>query len=242
MIGIIGGIGPEAGNFLHSLILKNTKANSDQEHFGLILYSANNIPDRSNFLENKSNINPAYEISLIIKKLIKLGVDVVVIACNQVYAPEIFNVVLRRFSDSNVIIINVINEVFKSIGKDISKIGILSRTGLYNSRMFEKDDKAKKYKFVYLNNEQQNTLDKIIGDKNIGIKGGFHLKSNNPKQVVKQSIKILKEKGAEVIVLACTELALVVDKETMESFNIIDTNEILARAAIEFKDKTRLKI
>jgi len=241
MIGIIGGIGPEAGNYLHSLIIKNTIASSDKEHFNVLLFSANYIPDRSDFLEKKNLVNPAYTLIPIIDKMIDFGVKIIVFACNQVYSPPIFNLVIKNFSDKNIKFINVITETFKLIDNNIKKVGILSRTGLYKSKMFEKSTHSSNYEFIYLSINSQNILDKIIGDKKTGIKGGFHLKSDKPKQIVEKSIIELINKGAEIVILACTELALVLNKSMYEKYNIIDTNKILARASIKYSDQTKLK-
>jgi len=241
MIGIVGGIGPEAGNHLHSLIIKNTIADSDAEHFNVILYSANYIPDRSLFLEGNSQINPGYVIVSIIDKIVKLGAKVIVIACNQVYSSSIFKIIDDHFSKSNIKIVNVVTETFKCIGNEIKKIGILSRTGLFKTKMFEEKVKNSNYEFVYPDIKAQNTLDKTIGDKKYGIKGGYHLISNKPKEIVEQSIINLINSGAEVVVLACTELALVIDKTMYKKYNLLDTNEILARASIKYLDKNKIK-
>jgi len=38
-IGILGGMGPEATAYFFELIIKNTKAEKDQEHIPVIIYS-----------------------------------------------------------------------------------------------------------------------------------------------------------------------------------------------------------
>jgi len=240
MIGVIGGIGPEAGNYLHSLIIKNTNAQNDREHLNVIVYSANNIPDRSSFLENASQINPAYTIITIIKKLTDLGVNFIIIACNQVYAPSIFGIITKHYENTDVKIANVISETLKQIKKtNAKKIGILSRTGLYKNRIFESHSDSLNYEFLYLEKNNQDILDKTIGDKTFGIKAGYHLVSNQPKKIVLSSIEQLIRKGAEVIVLACTELALVLDKSIYEKYSLLDTNEILAKASVKYFGKLK---
>lgn len=47
IIGILGGLGPEATVDLFSKIIKLTAANKDQEHFRIIIDNNPKIPDRS---------------------------------------------------------------------------------------------------------------------------------------------------------------------------------------------------
>ena len=47
IIGVLGGMGPEATLDLFDKILKNTKAQKDQDHLRVIIYNNPKIPDRT---------------------------------------------------------------------------------------------------------------------------------------------------------------------------------------------------
>lgn len=53
IIGVIGGMGPETTNDLLRKILKNTKAQTDQEHIHLIIDDNTKIPDRTDLYRIK---------------------------------------------------------------------------------------------------------------------------------------------------------------------------------------------
>ena len=46
-IGILGGMGPEAGILLQSLILRETPAEKDQDHIEAVTYTNPHVPDRT---------------------------------------------------------------------------------------------------------------------------------------------------------------------------------------------------
>ena len=47
IIGILGGMGPEATAYFYELIIKKTKAEKDQEHIKVVIYSNPEIPPRT---------------------------------------------------------------------------------------------------------------------------------------------------------------------------------------------------
>ena len=44
IIGILGGMGPEATAYFYELIIKKTQAEKDQEHLKVVIYSNPEIP------------------------------------------------------------------------------------------------------------------------------------------------------------------------------------------------------
>ena len=97
VIGIVGGMGPQAGVALFSNIVRFTSATQDQQHLSTILMSfPRHIPDRTLFLEGVAEINPAVNVVNIIRKLESAGASVVGIACNTCHAPAIFDVIARE--------------------------------------------------------------------------------------------------------------------------------------------------
>lgn len=84
LIGIVGGVGPYAGVDLYRKILEQTKACKDQEHLPIAMLSLpGEICDRTAFILGETDINPAYAIVDILKKLEGVGAEVAAIACNE---------------------------------------------------------------------------------------------------------------------------------------------------------------
>src|SRR5687767_3302365 len=102
VIGIVGGMGPEAGLNLCRTILTHTPADTDQDHLSVIHISYSKyIADRTAFIQGRTFVNPAYSIVEVIRKLEMAGATIVCLACNTAHAPEIFNVIMRELEKMN---------------------------------------------------------------------------------------------------------------------------------------------
>ena len=139
IIGIVGGMGPEAGIALFNRILKSTDAKTDQEHHSVILMSLpKHVPDRSRFLQGEIPINPARAVIEIILKLEQAGARVIGIACNTCHVSEIFDVVLEELDklQSTVKVVNMPEETcryLKHFYPTARRIGLMATNGTYRS-------------------------------------------------------------------------------------------------------------
>jgi len=123
MIGVIGGMGPQAGIDLVQKIINLTKAASDQDHLPIAMLSIpHSISDRTEFLLGKSDVNPAIAISEVICTLSKNGASIIGMPCNTAHAEPIFDEVVKRIPNK-VKLIHMINEVSRFIKKKISIYG-----------------------------------------------------------------------------------------------------------------------
>src|SRR6187431_541684 len=139
IIGIIGGMGPESGLALCSSILNHTHASTDQEHLSVILMSfPKHLEDRTLFLEGLVDVNPAFNVVEVIRKLENAGAQIVGIACNTCHAPRILDVILSelRRSDSHVKLVEMPLETcryLKNYCPGIRRVGIMATNGTYKS-------------------------------------------------------------------------------------------------------------
>ena len=84
LLGIIGGMGPEATSLFFKKILDFTDARIDQDHIPLIIYNYPQIPDRVLWYNNIGNSPVPYIIEGM-KKLESIGVDLFAIPCNTAH-------------------------------------------------------------------------------------------------------------------------------------------------------------
>jgi len=248
MIGVVGGVGPYAGIDLCSKILDQTKATKDQEHLPIaILSMPGNIEDRTAFLLGQSKINPGFAILEIVKKLEQLGASVIGIPCNASHSPEIFNVILNGLSDANshVKLINMVTEVGVFLSEHypgLENVGVLSVTGTYKSNIYR--DMLGRPGFNYISpdeNVQQEVIHKSIYHQEYGIKAKSGSVTPIARELLLEGIMHLKAKGAEAIVLGCTEIPLAIHERQIDGVAIIDSNLVLARALIRAAVPEKLK-
>jgi len=91
VVGIIGGMGPEATLDLMRRVLAKTPAQGDQDHIHLIVESNPKIPSRIAHLIEGTGADPTPELVRIARNLERAGAQALAIPCNtaHAYAPSI---------------------------------------------------------------------------------------------------------------------------------------------------------
>ena len=80
-LGVIGGLGPMATAYFYELVTAMTDVPVDQQHIRMAIYSAPDIPDRTEFILGKSDRSPLPGIIEAGKALVSIGADVISIPC-----------------------------------------------------------------------------------------------------------------------------------------------------------------
>ncbi|MDD2822528.1 MAG: amino acid racemase [Candidatus Daviesbacteria bacterium] len=134
IIGILGGMGPQASARMVSLLVaisaKKFKA-VNCEDFPEIVLDSVPIPD---FISSKRNKKIALEIlSNRVKKLNKIGVSVLAISCNTAH------LLLNQLQKvSKVPFISMVDEIAKEVHKShIKKVGLLASPTTFKSGLFQ---------------------------------------------------------------------------------------------------------
>jgi aspartate racemase len=224
VIGIIGGMGPQATADLYLKIIKETKASIDQEHFHVIIDSNPKIPDRTKAIlyNEESPFDAIVEMG---KKLEVLGVDIGCIPCitSHYYIDEIQKQLAYP-------LLNAMEETQKYIKctyPAIKNIGVLATTGTIKARLFEKY--FSDINIIYPSDlvQQKNVMEAIYGDN--GIKSGNI--GEYPYGLLKKTADMLIERGADVILLGCTEIGLSL-KSSSISKPLVDPMQIIAKLVV----------
>jgi aspartate racemase len=251
MIGIVGGMGPEAGATLFNAILAHTNATTDQEHLSVVLMSfPKHIVDRTQYLEGEVPVNPAHAVAAIIGKLEAAGAKVVGIACNTIHAPAILEVItaeLHRMK-STVQLVNMPVETCRYLQKHhpgLRRIGVLTSNGTYKTGIYRKLLREWGYEVVVPAWDfQNNIIHRMIYDPVVGLKANAGKVTAQTRQLMDTALAFFQEQQAEAIILGCTELPLVMAGHPFRhDMTIIDSTNVLAlalirEAAIYGKEKT----
>ena len=240
MIGIVGGVGPYAGIDLLKKVYDNTMANSDQDHLDTVLISMpSSINDRTAYLQNRALVNPALGIVNVLKKMESIGVTVAGIPCNTAHAKAIFDVIEAELNRSNskLELLNMVSETISFIKNsypDISRIGVLSTTGVYKSAIYKKKLEEYGYEVIVPTPEiQARYIHTAIYDVTYGIKSFAHPVTQQAIDNLQQGILCLKQKNAQAVILGCSEIPLAIPQKTVDGMLTIDPTNILARALIK---------
>ncbi|MFA5447877.1 MAG: amino acid racemase [Sphaerochaeta sp.] len=244
-IGVIGGVGPQAGLDLVQKVLENTIASSDQEHIDLYLTSIpSKIADRTAFLlEQKESPLPGLKASF--DKLATIGASVIVIPCNTAHAPPIYGE-LANWAKSTwpqVRLLNMIEETVKLIEAIFdmgTNIGLLATLGTHRIGIYRQYfEKSAHLTLLEPDDATQKEVHQAIYDKEWGIKASYP-PTERARETIRSAAEALAERGAKAIVLGCTELPLALGVGDVP-FTLLDPTLILARAAIRETAIDKLK-
>ncbi len=226
IIGILGGMGPEATIDLFTKIVKGTKAKKDQDHLRILIDNNPKIPDRTLAIQRKGP-SPLTQLIRSAKLLENAGADFIVIPC--VTAHHFFEPLQKRVK---IPFLHLVEETVKYIQtrlKGIRKIGLIATTGTIQTGLFQKAFSNHVIELILPTPEVQKkwVMEAIYGKKGIKVIGP----SENSKRLILKASESLIKQGAQAIIAGCTEIPLVL-KEGDLSVPVIDPISILARAAI----------
>jgi len=236
-IGIVGGMGSYAGLDLLRKVYDATPATSDEEHFPVTLISApQNTTDRTQFLIGQSKVNPSIGMLDIIGKLSVQGACIIGIPCNTAHAKPILNEV-NKFLPDGVIIVNLIESVTAHILTDypqVKKVGILGTTGTIAANVYKDALAEKGIEAIHPSHEVQKTyvMDAIYA-KDFGIKAHSNPVSKRATSYLLLALDELIAKGAQIIILGCTEIPLAITRDNYKGYPCIDATKVLAQQLVK---------
>jgi len=226
--GIIGGVGPSATVDLYRSIIRNTKANKDQDHLRVIIDSHPQIPDRTEALLHDGESPDKYLLESI-RILKNAEVDFIVCPCNTAH------IFLRRLAkQENFIFIDMIEETAKHLDKlNIKKAGLLSTSGTAKLGIYQ--ETALKYGVEIIIPDERGIIDEmeaIYGRE--GIKAGVQFeRSKKNKNLFLEIIRDFEKGGCMAVIMGCTEIPLCIDQDDT-SVILVNPTEVLARAVVDF--------
>lgn len=217
-VGIIGGLGPETtAKFYMQIVSLCAKKNSEQRPNILI----SNVPVPFALEEKFINRSEGKKefCSLLIdsaKTLEKGGADFIVLPCNtaHIFIDEIRNAV-------NIPILSIIDETVRVLkSRGIEKVGLLATPATIKDKLFDK-----KIDLCLPNKINQQKMGIIIND----ILNNKTLDQNRFELL--KIIKTISEKSGALL-LACTDLQLLIPEKEINRIAVFDTMQILAKATV----------
>ena len=226
MIGILGGMGTQAGlDFCNKLAVLN-RGKTDQQYPLFILYNKSNIPKRPENLKKYYNVLKSLIAGCNLLK--KNKCKFIVMPCNT--AHYWYDDLQKKIK---IPIISIPKEVYihtKKTCKKNSKIGILCteatlKTGIYN-RYFDKNFK--------LISPEKSLQTKYVNKAIKYVKLG---KVKEAEKAIKPAVNYLMKIKCKKIILGCTELPIAIFayksfKKIKESKVFIDPNLLVANVSM----------
>lgn len=238
VIGIVGGVGPFAGLDLQRKILEQTVAGRDQEHLPVLAVSwPGAIPDRTEFLLGRVAENPARAIVAQLRLLAGAGATVAAVPCNTAHAPAIFDAVraeVARFARP-LRLLHMIDETAAHLAAhhpDVRCVGVLSTTGAWQTRIYPNALEPLGYRVIVPDETMQTEwVHPATYDPEYGIKATGTPTAQARANLV-WAVAELHARGAEAVILGCTELPLALPERVLDGVVLVDPTLALARALV----------
>lgn len=225
IIGILGGMGPEATCDFFANIIQLTPAEKDQNHLHIIIDNNPKIPDRTAFIMADGEDPLPYMVESG-RKLEQAGVDFIVIPC--ISAHYFLDKLKNKL---NTPILSVFDEVSKTIKShdNIYRVGLLATDGTIAGGHFQQKLEEFGLKTIVPDNHLQPDVMKAI----YFIKGDpEHKKRAQCQSWLKSVVNHLIKRGVSGIIAGCTEIPLALKAEDLD-VPLFDPLKILAKAAVE---------
>lgn len=240
LVGILGGMGPQAGVDMAAKLIASVEAASDQQHVPFVLFSMpGEVSDRTAFLLGKTAENPAFSIAAQLEKMAGLGVTVAVIACNTAHARPIFDVVLSTLREKgvDVPILNLVEETVAYLRREfpgVTRVGVLGTHGTYLAGMYDRALAEAGLETVLPSQAiREEAVHAAIYTPGFGIKSTAGVVSARARELVRSAITQLRELGAEAVILGCTELPLAIAETRYAGIPVLDPARIVARQLVD---------
>jgi aspartate racemase len=231
-LGIVGGVGPAATVDFMGKVVAHTPAGRDQEHIKMVVEQNPQIPDRTaNLLYDETD--PTMAMYATCKRLESAGANAIAIPCNTAHA-----FVERIQAHLRVPIVNMLTETVEAIVQQYGAgktVGLLATSGTIKSQVYHEAARLAGLHIVSPGMDYQAlVMEAIYGAR--GIKAGFT--EGLCKDQLLIAAEHLCELGAEVLILGCTELPLVLKHGEVFMINghnvaLIDPTTLLAIKCIQ---------
>lgn len=224
VLGVLGGMGPEATVDFFKKVVALTTANIDQEHLRIIIDNNPKIPDRTKAILTKSQTLVPVLIATA-RNLEKLGVDFIAIPCNTVH--YFYDDLIKEITVPVLHMIREVAKAVKSTNSKYEKVGLLATTGTVTANLYQREFQKIRIEVIVPTPKVQTDVMDAIQE----IKAG-HDKNLAKKVLIKVARQLLEQK-AQALILGCTDIPLVIRQQDF-TVPVFDSNQILAEAAVKF--------
>lgn len=223
MLGVLGGMGPLASaEFMRRLTLL-TPAARDQDHIPSVLWSDPRVPDRT-AARIAGGEDPLPALLRGIRGLEAAGAGAIAIPCNTAHGW--FDAMQDATRLPILHIVDAAAEELARLGVTAGPVGVMGTAGTLAMRLYQQRLEARGYACLVPEPSEMETL---VTPAIAQVKANAVAAAYTP---LAEAATRLAARGAQAVVLGCTEIPLGIAAGPALPFPVCDTLDALARAAI----------
>ncbi|TVU70087.1 aspartate/glutamate racemase family protein [Cobetia crustatorum] len=222
MVGVLGGMGPDATVTFMQRVIDATPAEDDIDHVHLMVDNNPKVPSRIKALLEGGGEAPGPVIAEMAQRLEHAGCDFLVMPCNTAH---------YYWCDAqdavSIPVWHIVERTLDVVAQQTpgARVGMLCSPALRKIGLYEDFIESRDLSLVYPRDE----------DAMLGVIRAVKRGEGRSEDVAVSFCKAasdLKQQGAEVLVLACTELSVISDRLD-DTLPIIDSVEVLAQGVVK---------
>lgn len=223
IVGVLGGMGPEATVDFMAKVIALTPAEKDQDHVHMLVDHNPKVPNRqAAILTDGEDPQPA--LAIMAQRLQEAGAEFLVVPCNTAY---VFQDAIT--SATTIPLISIIDVTVAAIAEQspgASKVGILATNGCLRAGVYQSALVAAGLQAILQNDDEQNELMNLVDGIKAGVRGG------EVAIAMRDLARALQNRGAQAIIAGCTEIPLVLDDAAL-SVPLISSTDVLAQKTVQ---------
>lgn len=218
-LGVLGGMGPLATVDFMQKVIERTPATTDQEHLPMVVVSIPQVPDRTAAILGRGE-SPVPAMLEGIRLLNQAGVALIAIPCNT--AHYWFDDLVRESQVPILHIADAACAVLEQRARGVRTVGFMGTSGAVAAGIYQQRIIAGGYDCLVPTDDDQVAL--VMG-------GIYKIKAGDlaaARQLLERAADGLRARGAEAIILGCTEIPIVIK----DGGDVVDATLALADACV----------
>lgn len=198
VVGVLGGMGPEATVDFMAKIVSRTAARRDQDHLHLLIDHNPGIPDRHAAIAGDApSIGP--QLAAMAHRLELAGADFLVMVCNtaHAYTQDIRAAISIPFISMVDLAVDALRDY------EVTRVGIMAAEGCLRAGLYQRALQGAGYGCVTWEEQSLQAFMQLLYRVKAGERG------DELTSALRELAAELEQRGAEVIVAACTEIPLI---------------------------------
>lgn len=220
VVGVLGGMGPEATVDFMAKVIARTPGETDQDHIHMLVDHNPTVPNRQDAILGDGE-DPGPAMAAMARRLETAGADFLVMPCNTAYVFE------QSVIDAvDILLVSIIDETIAALPDDCDAVGLLATDGCLKADVYQKA----------LRRQGIRAIEPTDGDMAVLMQTVYAIKAGDTGPAVAETMRklalALVEDGAGAVIAGCTEIPLVLD-QTMLDVPLLSSTDILAQKTVQ---------
>lgn len=224
VLGVLGGMGPDATVEFMRRVLRATPARDDADHIRMIVDNNPKVPSRIKVLIERTGEDPGPVLSAMARGLEAAGADLLALPCNTAhhYLPVIRDAVGVPVLD----MVGLSVERLRALDPPVRAVGLLASPAVRLTGLVEARAREAGLDVLFPEGADEAAVLRLIRAVKADAVG------ENDRAGYRAAAEDLVRRGAGALVLACTELSLV-EAPRIGAVPVLDTLDVLVAAVVE---------